>query len=54
MGSDLPETRFVCYFGSHVGDFPIKYYLGVPLHHDRLSVEDLQPLLHKILKRIAA
>jgi hypothetical protein len=35
-----------------VGSFPIKY-LGVPLHHDKLKREDLQPIIDKILKRIA-
>lgn len=45
MGSDPPETvDLSAIFGCHVGAFPIKY-LGVPSHHDRLSREDLQPLL---------
>ena len=35
-----------------VGSFPIKY-LGIPLHHDKLRREDLQPIIDKILKRIA-
>lgn len=35
-----------------IGSFPIKY-LGIALHFDKLSREDLQPLLDKILKRIA-
>ena len=39
-------------FGCPIGKFPIKY-LGVPLHYDKLTREDLQPLLDKILKRIA-
>lgn len=34
-----------------VGNFPIKY-LGIPLHHDKLRREDIQPLVDKILKRI--
>lgn len=38
--------------GCPIGKFPIKY-LGVPLHVEKLSREDLQPLLDKILKRIA-
>lgn len=40
-------------FGCPIGSFPIKY-LGIALHFDKLSREDLQPLLdNKILKRIA-
>jgi hypothetical protein len=35
-----------------VGAFPIKY-LGVPLHYNKLRREDLQPLIEKIIKRIA-
>jgi hypothetical protein len=35
-----------------VGSFPIKY-LGIPLHYEKLRREDLQPLIDKILKRIA-
>jgi hypothetical protein len=35
-----------------LGTFPLKY-LGVPLHYDNLSREDIQPLVDKILKRIA-
>jgi hypothetical protein len=33
-------------------DFPIKY-LGVPLHFNKLTRKDLQPVVDKILKRIA-
>ena len=36
-----------------VGDFPIKY-LGVPLHFDKLIREDIQPLVDKIIKKIAS
>lgn len=42
---------FVEIFQCMVGDFPIKY-LGVPLHFDKLSREDLQELIDKILARI--
>jgi hypothetical protein len=37
-----------------VGSFPIKY-LGIPLHciYDKHRREDIQPLIDKILKRIA-
>jgi len=39
-------------FGCKKGDFPIKY-LGVPLHFTNLRKEDLQPIIDKIIKRIA-
>jgi hypothetical protein len=38
--------------GCAIGAFPIKYLLGVPLHHDKLRKEDIQPIIDKILKRI--
>jgi hypothetical protein len=41
---------FAMIFGCHVGEFPIKY-LGIPLHHNKLRREDLQPV-DKIIKRI--
>jgi hypothetical protein len=44
--------RFARIFGCPVGEFPIKY-LGIPLHHSKLRREDLQPLVDKIIKRIA-
>jgi hypothetical protein len=40
-------------FGCPVGSFPIKY-LGIPLHFDKLRREDLQPVIDKILKRVAS
>jgi hypothetical protein len=43
---------FAGVFGCPVGAFPIKY-LGVPLHYSKLRREDLQPLVDKILKKIA-
>jgi hypothetical protein len=39
-------------FGCPVGAFPIKY-LGIHLHYNKLSREDLHPLIDKIIKRIA-
>jgi mannosylglycoprotein endo-beta-mannosidase len=39
-------------FDCSEGSFPIKY-LGVLLHYDKLRKEDLQPIIDKILKRIA-
>lgn len=35
-----------------LGKFPMKY-LGIPLHFDNLSREDIQPLVDKLLKKIA-
>jgi hypothetical protein len=44
-------VRWVEIVGCHVGAFPIKY-LSIPLHYSKLSKEDLQPLVDKIIKRI--
>jgi hypothetical protein len=44
--------QFARIFGCPVEGLPIKY-LGIPLHYHKLSGEDLQPLIHKIIKRIA-
>ena len=35
-----------------MGGFPIKY-LGIPLHYEKIAREDVQPLVDKLLKRIA-
>jgi hypothetical protein len=43
---------FAGVFGCPVGALPIKY-LSVPLHYSKLRREDLQPLIEKIIKRIA-
>jgi hypothetical protein len=40
------------YFCCKIGKFPFTY-LGVPLHHERLRKEDIQPVVDKIMKRIA-
>lgn len=40
-------------FGCPVVDLPIKY-LRVPSHHEKLSREDIQPLVNKIIKKIAS
>jgi hypothetical protein len=40
------------YFVVRLGSSPFKY-LGVPLHYDKLRREDLQPIIDKIMKRIA-
>jgi len=42
-------SRLFCYA---IGSFPIKY-LGVPLHFTRLRREDIQPVVDKLVKRIA-
>jgi hypothetical protein len=39
-------------FSCPIGKFPIKY-LGIPLHYAKLAREDIQPLVDKLLKRIA-
>jgi hypothetical protein len=39
-------------FSAAKNEFSIKY-LGVPLHHSKLRKEDLQPVIDKIVKRIA-
>jgi hypothetical protein len=35
-----------------MGSLPFRY-LGVPFHHDKLRREDLQPVIDKMVKRIA-
>jgi hypothetical protein len=39
-------------FCCNVGTFPFKY-IGVPLHYEMLSKEDIHPLVDKIVKKIA-
>ena len=39
-------------FSCPLGNFPIKY-LGIPLHYDILRREDVQPLVDKLLRKIA-
>jgi hypothetical protein len=43
---------FADIFSCPIGEFSVKY-LGIPLHYNKLSREDLQPLVDKIIKRIA-
>ena len=50
---DIEEIhRFSHIFSCPVGGFPMKY-IGVPVHYDNLSREDIQHLVDKILKKIA-
>jgi hypothetical protein len=39
-------------FCCKIGSFPFKY-LGVPLYFEKLRREDLQPIVDKVMKRIA-
>lgn len=50
--SEEEALNFSEVFHCPIGSFPIKY-LGIPLHYDKLRREDIQPLIDKILKRIA-
>lgn len=52
LGSDEVH-RISHIFGCPVGSFPIKY-LGIPLHYEKLSREDIQPLVDKMWKRVAS
>ena len=49
---DSEAHRLAHFFSCPLGSFTIKY-LGLPLHYDNLSREDVQPLVDKILKKIA-
>jgi hypothetical protein len=44
--------KIVSIFNCPIGSFPLKY-LDVPLHYDKLSREELQPLVDKLIHRIA-
>ena len=46
------DNNFVRLFCCNLGNFPIKY-LGVPLHYTNLKREDIQPVVDKLIKRIA-
>ena len=43
---------FAKIFCCKIGDFPLKY-LGAPLYFTKLRREDLQPIIDKVMKRIA-
>jgi hypothetical protein len=44
------QAYAIC-FCCKIGKFSFNY-LGVPLHHERLRREDIQPIVDKIMKRI--
>jgi hypothetical protein len=50
--SDVEAHDLSHFFSCPLGEFPIKY-LGIPLHFDNLRREDIQPLVDKMLKKIA-
>ena len=51
---DVDVTHMVSHiFCCPIGSFPITY-LGVPLYFDKIRREDIQPLIDRILKRIAS
>ena len=53
IGMEEEETRaWAQTLCCKIGSFPFKY-LGVPLHHTKLGRDDLQPVVDKILKRVA-
>jgi hypothetical protein len=53
LNLELDEAhRLAHVFSCPLGSFPIKY-LGVPLHYDNLSKEDIRPLVDKMLKKVA-
>jgi hypothetical protein len=49
---DEEVNSYINIIGCALGKFPIKY-LGITLHYNKLRREDIQPLIDKILKRIA-
>ena len=46
------NNNFARLFCCKVGSFPIKY-MGVPLHFSKLKREDIQPVVDKLIKRVA-
>ena len=54
VGLDEDRTNdFAKLFCCKKCDFPIKY-LGVSLHYTKLTRTDLQPVVDKIIKRVAS
>jgi hypothetical protein len=53
LNIDEAETKSIAsFFNCPIGSFPLKY-LGVPLHYEKLFREEFQPLVDKLLHRIA-
>jgi hypothetical protein len=53
LNLDMGQTHEIAHlFSCPVGNFPIKY-LGIPLRYEKLSREDIQPLVDKILRRVS-
>ena len=55
IGVGLEESElnlFANLFCCKIGSFPITY-LGVPLHYTKLRREDIQPIVDKVIKRVA-
>lgn len=55
LSINMEEEEVNCF--AHIfcwknSNFPMKY-LGVPLHYNKLNKEDLQPVVDKLMKRIA-
>jgi len=46
------KVKLARLFCCNIGELPIKY-LGVPLHYNRLKREEIQPVVDKLMKRIA-
>jgi hypothetical protein len=46
------KQNYASIFCCRLGSFPFKY-LGVPLQYDKLRRDDIQPVVDKIIKRIA-
>jgi len=52
MNLEEEESKEICsIFNCPAGSFPLKY-LGAPLHFEKLTREELQPLVDKLLHRI--
>jgi hypothetical protein len=53
MNLDTDEIHEIAHIlNCSTGQFPFKY-LGVPIHFDKLKREDLQPMVDKLVKRVA-
>lgn len=52
VGMDDNARSFAQSLGCKLGEWSMKF-LGVPLHHSKLRNEDLQPVINKVIKRVA-